>query len=282
MTAAHGLYNPKLNLINQGIEGFRNAYFNLTEPDLIAHSLMRKEGELGIGGTLLVKTGKFTGRSPKDKHIVVSETTENSVWWERNARMSTDAFNRLHRDMLHYVVGKDLYVQDLFGGADPENRIGVRVISELCWHNLFIRHLLIRPEQNQIKDFVCDFSIINLPGFFADPEKHGCRSETVIAINFDKKLILIGGTEYAGENKKAVFTLLNYILPEAGIMPMHCSANISKKDPSNSAIFFGLSGTGKTTLSSDPDRILIGDDEHGWSDKGIFNFEGGCLSLIHI
>ena len=165
MTAAHGLYNPKLNLINQGIEGFRNAYFNLTEPDLIAHSLMRKEGELGIGGTLLVKTGKFTGRSPKDKHIVVSETTENSVWWERNARMSTDAFNRLHRDMLHYVVGKDLYVQDLFGGADPENRIGVRVISELCWHNLFIRHLLIRPEQNQIKDFVCDFSIINTLSF---------------------------------------------------------------------------------------------------------------------
>ena len=278
MTAAHGLYNPKLNLINQGIDGFRNAYFNLTEPDLIAHSLMRKEGELGIGGTLLVKTGKFTGRSPKDKHIVVSEATKNSVWWERNARMSTDAFNRLHKDMLHYVDGKDLYVQDLFGGADPENRIGVRVISELCWHNLFIRHLLIRPEQNQIKDFVCDFSIINLPGFFADPEKHGCRSETVIAINFDKKLILIGGTEYAGENKKAVFTLLNYILPEAGIMPMHCSANISKKDPSNSAIFFGLSGTGKTTLSSDPDRILIGDDEHGWSDKGIFNFEGGCYA----
>jgi phosphoenolpyruvate carboxykinase (ATP) len=278
MTAFHGLFNPKLNLIDQGITGFRNAYFNLTEPDLITHSLMRKEGELGIGGTLLVETGKFTGRSPKDKHIVVTDTTESTVWWDRNARMSADSFDKLHQDMLNYVAGKDLYVQDLFGGADVKNRIGVRIISELCWHNLFIRHLLIRPKESQIKEFDCDFSIINLPGFFANPEKHGCRSETVIAINFDKKLILIGGTEYAGENKKAVFTLLNYILPEVGIMPMHCSANISKKDPNNSAIFFGLSGTGKTTLSSDPDRILIGDDEHGWSDDGIFNFEGGCYA----
>ena len=278
MTAFHGLYNPKLNLVDQGIEGFKNAYFNLTEPDLITHSLARKEGELGIGGTLLVETGKFTGRSPKDKHIVVTENTENTVWWERNAKMSKEAFKRLHNDMLDHVRDKDLFIQDLYGGADPKNRIGVRIISELCWHNLFIRHLLIRPAQHQIRDFACDFSIINLPSFFADPEKHGCRSETVIAINFDEKLILIGGTEYAGENKKAVFTLLNYILPDVGIMPMHCSANISKEKPENSAIFFGLSGTGKTTLSSDPDRILIGDDEHGWSDDGIFNFEGGCYA----
>jgi len=278
MTAFHGLFNPKLNLVDQGITGFSNAYFNLTEPDLITHSLMRKEGELGIGGTLLVETGKFTGRSPKDKHIVVSDATEDTVWWDRNAKMSAECFDKLHEDMLNYVAGKDLYVQDLFGGADVKNRIGVRIISELCWHNLFIRHLLIRPDDKQIKEFNCDFSIINLPGFFANPEKHGCRSETVIAINFDRKLILIGGTEYAGENKKAVFTLLNYILPEVGIMPMHCSANISKKDPNNSAIFFGLSGTGKTTLSSDPDRTLIGDDEHGWSEDGIFNFEGGCYA----
>ena len=193
-------FNTKLNLIDQGITGFRNAYFNLTEPDLITHSLMRKEGELGIGGTLLVETGKFTGRSPKDKHIVVTDTTESAVWWDRNARMSAESFDKLHQDMLNYVADKDLYVQDLFGGADVKNRIGVRIISELCWHNLFIRHLLIRPEESQIKEFDCDFSIINLPGFFANPEKHGCRSETVIAINFDKKLILIGGTEYAGEN----------------------------------------------------------------------------------
>ena len=198
MTAFHGLYNPKLNLVDQGIEGFKNAYFNLTEPDLITHSLSRKEGELGIGGTLLVETGKFTGRSPKDKHIVVTENTENTVWWERNAKMSKEAFKRLHNDMLDHVRDKDLFIQDLYGGADPKNRIGVRIISELCWHNLFIRHLLIRPAQHQIRDFACDFSIINLPSFFADPEKHGCRSETVIAINFDEKLILIGGTEYAG------------------------------------------------------------------------------------
>jgi phosphoenolpyruvate carboxykinase (ATP) len=252
-----------MTLTNQGIKGFKNAFYNLSEPDLVAQSLLREEGVLGIGGTLLVETGKFTGRSPKDKHIVVSDETENNVWWERNAKMSSEAFDVLHKDMLHHIQGKDLFVQDLYGGADPKYRISVRVVTEYSWHNLFIRHLLIRPSKSELETYVNDFSIINLPSFSADPAKHGCRSETVIAINFDKRLVLIGGTEYAGENKKAVFTILNYLLPAVGVMPMHCSANVSKENPEQSAIFFGLSGTGKTTLSSDPDRILIGDDEHG-------------------
>jgi phosphoenolpyruvate carboxykinase (ATP) len=192
--------------------------------------------------------------------------------------MSSEAFDELHKDMLKHIQGKDLFVQDLYGGADPKYRIGVRVITEYSWHSLFIRHLLIRPTASDLETYINDFSIINLPSFSADPTKHGCKSETVIAINFEKRLVLIGGTEYAGENKKAVFTILNYLLPEVGVMPMHCSANVSKENPKESAIFFGLSGTGKTTLSSDPDRILVGDDEHGWSDEGIFNFEGGCYA----
>ena len=278
MNTKYGTVNPNLTLNSQGITGFKNAYYNLTEPDLISQSLNRDEGELGIGGALLVETGKFTGRSPKDKHIVVSDETVNKVWWERNAKMSSEAFDKLHKDMLKHIQGKDLFIQDLYGGADPKYRIGVRVITEYSWHNLFIRHLLIRPTKSDLETYINDFSIINLPSFSANPAKHGCRSETVIAINFEKRLILIGGTEYAGENKKAVFTILNYLLPEVGVMPMHCSANISKENPKQSAIFFGLSGTGKTTLSSDPDRILVGDDEHGWSDDGIFNFEGGCYA----
>ena len=278
MSTKTGTVNPNLTLASQSITGFKNAYYNLTEPDLIAQSISRNEGELGIGGTLLVETGKFTGRSPKDKHIVVSDETLNNVWWERNAKMSSEAFDVLHMDMLDHIKEKDLFVQDLYGGADPKYRIGVRVITEYSWHNLFIRHLLIRPTETELETYISDFSIINLPSFSANPTKHGCRSETVIAINFEKRLVLIGGTEYAGENKKAVFTILNYLLPMVGVMPMHCSANVSKENPEQSAIFFGLSGTGKTTLSSDPNRILVGDDEHGWSDNGIFNFEGGCYA----
>ena len=278
MNTNYGTVNSDLTLGSQGITGFKNAYYNLTEPDLISHSIHRDEGELGIGGSLLVETGRFTGRSPKDKHIVVSEETVDKVWWDHNAKMSSEAFDILHKDMLKHIQGKDLFVQDLYGGADPRYRIGVRVITEYSWHSLFIRHLLIRPTRSSLETYSNDFSIINLPSFSANPAKHGCRSETVIAINFEKRLILIGGTEYAGENKKAVFTILNYLLPEVGVMPMHCSANISKENPKQSAIFFGLSGTGKTTLSSDPDRILVGDDEHGWSDDGIFNFEGGCYA----
>jgi len=274
----HGRVNPEFTLDKQGFAGLRAAYYNATEPDLVAHALRRDEGELGQGGTLMVNTGKFTGRSPKDKHIVVSEATEDAIWWDANARMTPEAFENLHDDMCAHMAGKDYFVQDLFAGADLRYQIGVRIVSELAWHNLFIRHLLIRPEPEQLDGFAADFTLVNCPSFFADPKRHGCRTETVIAFNFEKKLILVAGTEYAGENKKAVFTLLNYLLPEKGVMPMHCSANHAQANPVDTAIFFGLSGTGKTTLSADPKRVLIGDDEHGWSDRGTFNFEGGCYA----
>lgn len=192
--------------------------------------------------------------------------------------MAPDAFDRLHADMLEHMKGRDYFVQDLFGGADPVHRLDVRMVTELAWHGLFIRHMLRRPERAELDSFVPEWTIINCPTFKADPVRHGCRTTTVIALNFDKKLILIGNTAYAGENKKTVFTLLNYLLPEKGVMPMHCSANHAIGNPVDTAIFFGLSGTGKTTLSADPSRILIGDDEHGWSDRGTFNFEGGCYA----
>ena len=192
--------------------------------------------------------------------------------------MAPAAFQRLHADMLKHMKGRDYFVQDLFVGADAAHRLDVRVVTELAWHALFIRHMLRRPLRKELDAFKPDFTIINCPTFSADPKRHGCRSETVIALNFDKKLILIGGTAYAGENKKSVFTLLNYLLPARGVMPMHCSANHAPDNPVDTAIFFGLSGTGKTTLSADPSRVLIGDDEHGWSDRGTFNFEGGCYA----
>jgi phosphoenolpyruvate carboxykinase (ATP) len=270
--------NPNCRLEDQGITGFGNAYYNLLEPALIESAIQRGEGKLGLGGAFLVSTGVHTGRSPKDKHVVRTPSVENTIWWENNRPMTPEAFDRLHADMLAHMKGRDYFVQDLYGGADPALRLDVRVVTELAWHGLFIRHLLRRPEAAELATFVPEFTIINCPSFKADPERHGCRSETVIALNFDKKLILIGNTAYAGENKKSVFTLLNYILPEKGVMPMHCSANHAIGNPDDSAIFFGLSGTGKTTLSADPSRTLIGDDEHGWSDRGIFNFEGGCYA----
>ncbi|MDO5658124.1 MAG: phosphoenolpyruvate carboxykinase [Paracoccus sp. (in: a-proteobacteria)] len=270
--------NPNFRLEDQGIAGLGQVHYNLLEPVLIERAIARGEGKLGQGGTFLVSTGKHTGRSPKDKFVVRTASVEDSIWWENNAPMTPEAFDALHADMLAHMKGGEYFVQDLYAGADPEQRLDVRVVSELAWHNLFIRHLLRRPEASELEGFTPEFTIINCPSFKADPAKHGCRSETVIALNFDKKLILIGGTEYAGENKKSVFTLLNYILPERGVMPMHCSANHAHDDTDDVAVFFGLSGTGKTTLSADPSRTLIGDDEHGWSDKGVFNFEGGCYA----
>ncbi|MBU2956497.1 phosphoenolpyruvate carboxykinase [Paracoccus sp. 1_MG-2023] len=270
--------NPNCRLEDQGIEGLGRVYYNLLEPALMNEAVTRCEGRIGKGGTFLVTTGAHTGRSPKDKFVVRTPSVEDTIWWENNTPMTPDAFDRLHADMLAHMKGRDYFVQDLFGGADPEHRLDVRVVTELAWHGLFIRHLLRRPEAEELANFTPEFTIINCPDFTADPERHGCRSGTVIALNLDAKLILIGGTAYAGENKKSVFTLLNYLLPEKGIMPMHCSANHAPGDPDDSAIFFGLSGTGKTTLSADPSRVLIGDDEHGWSDNGIFNFEGGCYA----
>ena len=273
-----GRVNPQFQLEDQGIKGLGDVYYNLMEPALIEAALKNNEGKLGKGGAFLVTTGKFTGRSPKDKHVVKTADVADKIWWENNKAMSPEGFDALYADMLEHMKGKDYYVQDLVGGADPTHSINVRMVTELAWHNLFIRHLLRRPEREALDSFVSDFTVINCPSFSADPERHDCRSETVIAMNFEKKLILIGGTQYAGENKKSVFTLLNYLLPEKGIMPMHCSANHAIGNPVDTAIFFGLSGTGKTTLSADPSRTLIGDDEHGWSDRGTFNFEGGCYA----
>lgn len=270
--------NPTCRLEDQGITGLGQVHYNLLEPALMTQAVARGEGKLGLGGAFLVSTGAHTGRSPKDKFVVRSPLVENSIWWDNNKPMDPAAFDLLHADMLQHMKGRDYFVQDLFGGADADSRLDVRVVTELAWHGLFIRHLLRRPQADELATFTPEFTIINCPGFKADPARHGCRSETVIAMNFDKKLILIANTAYAGENKKSVFTLLNYLLPEKGIMPMHCSANHAPGNPDDSAVFFGLSGTGKTTLSADPSRVLIGDDEHGWSDTGIFNFEGGCYA----
>ena len=270
--------NPKHRLEDQGISGLGTVHYNLLEPALIEAAIVRGEGHLGLGGAFLVATGDKTGRSPKDKHVVRTPSVEDKIWWETNRPQEPEAFERLYQDMLAHMKGRDYFVQDLYAGADPAHRLDVRVISELAWHGLFCRHLLRRPAAAELADFVPEFTIINCPSFKADPERHGVRSDTVVSINFDRKLILIGNTEYAGENKKSVFTLLNYILPDRGVMPMHCSANHAHGDTGEVAVFFGLSGTGKTTLSADTSRMLIGDDEHGWSQEGVFNFEGGCYA----
>ncbi len=274
----HGRVNPAQTLETQGISELGEVHYNYREPALIEAALKRNEGTLGKGGAFLVTTGTHTGRSPKDKFVVRTPSVEDSIWWDNNAPMDAASFDVLEAEMKAHMTGGEFFVQDLFGGADPAHRLDVRVVTELAWHGLFIRHLLRRPERNELDSFAPEYTIINCPSFKADPAKHGCRSETVIAMHFDKKLILIAGTAYAGENKKSVFSLLNYLLPEKGIMPMHCSANHAPGNPADTAVFFGLSGTGKTTLSAEPGRTLIGDDEHGWSDRGSFNFEGGCYA----
>ena len=271
---------PENGLDTQGIVTPAELHWNLTTAPLVEFAVCRGEGLLAKHGPLVVKTGRHTGRSAQDKFIVRDGVTDSTVWWGKtNKPMDPDAFDRLQEDFLAALGEKEvLFVQDLYGGSQPEHRVRVRVINELAWHNLFIRTLLVRPEADELPGFIPEFTIIDLPSFRADPERHGCRSETVIAVNFSKKLILIGGTAYAGEMKKSVFGLLNFLLPAQAIMPMHCSANIGPDG--DTAIFFGLSGTGKTTLSADPNRTLIGDDEHGWSDTAVFNFEGGCYAKM--
>jgi phosphoenolpyruvate carboxykinase (ATP) len=270
--------NPNMTLEAQGFSGVAKVHYNLLEPAIIQESIKRGEGELGRGGAMLVTTGKHTGRSPMDKFVVREPSVEHTIWWENNKPMAPEDFEVLKADMLEHIKGGELFAQDLFAGADPQYRLNIRVITELAWHNLFIRHLLRRPEIAELASFVPEFTILNCPSFNADPQRHGCRTETVIAISFEQKLVLIGGTAYAGENKKSVFSIMNYLLPDQDVMPMHCSANHAPGDPADAAVFFGLSGTGKTTLSADPSRVLIGDDEHGWSDSGTFNFEGGCYA----
>jgi phosphoenolpyruvate carboxykinase (ATP) len=272
--------HPFYTLEQQGISVRTKPHWNLGTAPLIEHALHNHEGILAADGPFVVKNGKPTGRSAKDKYIVRDAETENTIWWGKtNVDMSAAHFAALKADFLAAVAEKEaLYIADLFGGSQAEHRVNVRVINELAWHNLFIRTLLVRPTATELDSFIPEYTIIDLPSFKADPARHGCRSETVIAVNFSEKLILIGGTAYAGEMKKSVFGILNYLLPAKGVMPMHCSANIGPDG--DTAVFFGLSGTGKTTLSADASRTLIGDDEHGWSDTAVFNFEGGCYAKM--
>jgi len=272
----YGKRNPAHGLDGIGLKTSGTVRYNLSEAALYEEALRRGEARLTAHGALVAYTGQHTGRSPKDKFVVRDSASEDHVWWDNNKPMKPADFDTLLADFLEHAADKDLYVQDLIGGADTAHNLPTRVVTELAWHNLFIRNLLIRPQVDALDSFVPKMTIIDLPSFKANPARHGCRTETVIAVDLTRLIVLIGGTSYAGEMKKSVFTALNYLLPAQGVMPMHCSANSDEKD--GSAVFFGLSGTGKTTLSADPKRTLIGDDEHGWGADGIFNFEGGCYA----
>ncbi len=271
-----GLRNEREGVGAIELKNLSAVNWNLTEPYLYELAIARGEAELAAGGALSAATGSHTGRSPKDKFVVRDETTEDTVWWDNTNSITSEQFELLLSDFRAHAEGKELFAQDLYGGTDSQYRIATRVYNEYAWHSLFIRNLLVRPKREELADFVADLTIIDLPGFRASPDRHGCRSETVIAMDLRRKIVLIGGTEYAGEMKKSVFTMLNFLLPPQRVMPMHCSANRGSGE--DTAVFFGLSGTGKTTLSADPKRTLIGDDEHGWGADGIFNFEGGCYA----
>ena len=250
---------------------------NLSVEKLLEAATQKNEGMITSTGSLSVKTGKYTGRSPDDRFIVFDDLTHDKVHWAKvNKQIPTETFEKLSQKMKKFVDGKELYIFDGFVGADPENRLPIRVINDHAWQSLFVHQLLIRPSATELESHEPEFTIICINDFEAIPEVDGTSSNAFILINLSKKLVLIGTTNYAGEIKKAIFSVMNFILPSKGVFPMHCSANIGKDG--DTSLFFGLSGTGKTSLSADPQRMLIGDDEHGWSDKGIFNFEGGCYA----
>ncbi|MEW5974764.1 MAG: phosphoenolpyruvate carboxykinase [Acidobacteriota bacterium] len=266
-------------LENHGIRDVNTVHWNLSTPMLYEDAIRRWEGRLAHLGPLAVRTGQHTGRSPNDKFIVQEPSSADRIWWGKvNRPMDPACFENLHHRLLAYLRGRDLFVQDCFAGADPEFRLPVRVITETAWHSLFARNMFIQPESNDLVKHVPDFTVIDVPSFHAIPEEDHTRSEVFVIIHFGKRVVLIGGTQYAGEIKKSIFTVLNYLLPQRRVLSMHCSANIGAHD--DVAIFFGLSGTGKTTLSADSSRTLIGDDEHGWNDRGVFNFEGGCYAKV--
>ncbi len=266
-------------LAGTGIRLVHALHANLTAPALVGHSLRKNEGRLSADGALIVRTGIHTGRSVADKFVVDEPSTTADVWWGKvNQKLPEAKFALLKARVQAYLQGQELFTQDLYAGADPANRIRVRLVTTGAWHALFARNMFIRPPAAELAGFKPDYVILHAPHFEADPAIDGVKSSTAIALSFAEKLIVIAGTEYAGEIKKSIFTVMNWILPAAGVLPMHCSANIGAEE--DSALFFGLSGTGKTTLSSDPDRRLIGDDEHGWSSTGVFNFEGGCYAKV--
>ncbi|TME19683.1 MAG: phosphoenolpyruvate carboxykinase (ATP) [Chloroflexi bacterium] len=252
------------------------AWMDLSPAELYEHAIRNGEAQIAAPGSLVAETGQHTGRSPKDKFFVGEGKLLDDAWWAGNQRISPSGFSGLLDKMVDFCVANEVYVQNLYACADPQYRLKVQVITEYAWHSLFAQNLFIRPPQQERADFKPDFTVMALPSVRADPKADGTRSETFVLLSFAKRMVIIGGTRYAGEIKKSIFTVLNYLMPEAGVMPMHCSANYGERG--NSALFFGLSGTGKTTLSSDPTRTLIGDDEHGWGDDGIFNFEGGCYA----
>ncbi len=273
------LYRDAVPLAGTGVQAAAMLHANLTAPALVAHSLRKNEGRLSADGALIVRTGVHTGRSVADKFVVDEPETSADVWWGKvNQRLPRAKFDVLKGRVQAYLQGRELFTQDLYAGADPENRIRVRLVTTGAWHALFARNMFIRPSPEELPGFVPDYVILHAPDFEADPALDGVRSSTAIALSFAEKIIVIAGTEYAGEIKKSIFTVMNWILPARGVLPMHCSANIGPSE--DSALFFGLSGTGKTTLSSDPTRRLIGDDEHGWGPHGVFNFEGGCYAKV--
>lgn len=272
----------KYGLDQQGLRNLNMVYWNLTTPALVERVISRREGVLAHEGAVVVRTGNHTGRSPNDKFIVCCQEDHENIWWGKvNREFDPASFERLYTRMRSYFQGRDVFVQDTTAVAHPQHRLPIRVITENAWHSLFARNLFIRLSPAEIPEHVPEFTVLHAPGFHADPEEDGTNSEVFIILNLERRIILIGGTAYAGEIKKSIFTTLNYLLPLRGVLSMHCSANVGEKG--DVALFFGLSGTGKTTLSSDPERALIGDDEHGWGDDGVFNFEGGCYAkTIHL
>jgi phosphoenolpyruvate carboxykinase (ATP) len=270
---------PTSSLATHGLRHTGAAHWNLVPAALYQEAVRRGEGTVAQGGPLVVITTPHTGRSPNDKFVVREPASEATVWWGTvNQPFEPARFDRLHQDMLRWLETRDLFIKDLYAGTDPAYRLSVRFITPAAWAALFVNNMFVRPDAAGLASFTPGFTVLHAPGFEADPAVHGTRTGTCIIISFSERLILIGGTKYAGEMKKSIFTIMNYLLPERGVLPMHCSANVGRDG--DSAIFFGLSGTGKTTLSADPERGLIGDDEHGWSDQGVFNFEGGCYAKV--
>jgi phosphoenolpyruvate carboxykinase (ATP) len=276
------LLKSDYGLENHGFLNLGQVYWNLPPAVLYEESLFRGEGWMVDAGPLLVHTGKHTARSASDKFIVREPESEAHVWWgSYNRPFAPEKFENVYNRLLAYFQGRDVFVQDVYAGADPNYRLRVRIITETAWHSLFARNMFIPPtSREEYQCFIPEFTLIAAPGFKAFPPMDATRSETFILIHFGQHLGLIGNTAYAGEIKKTIFTVLNYLLPLQGVLPMHCSANVAPDDPNDVAIFFGLSGTGKTTLSADPSRRLIGDDEHGWSEAGVFNFENGCYAKV--
>jgi phosphoenolpyruvate carboxykinase (ATP) len=269
-----------VGLTKQGLSPKGEIHWNLIAPELMMAAARRKEGEFAAMGPFVAVTRPHTGRSPNDKFVVKEPSSENDVDWGKvNQPYPVEKYNTLIADVREYLNGREeLFVEDLYCGADPAYRLSVRYVSPNAWHMAFVRNMFIRPEASELPTFDPNFTVLHAPEFQADPERHGTRSGTFIVLNIAERTILIGGTRYAGELKKSMFTVMNYLLPKQGVLSMHCSANIGPKG--DSALFFGLSGTGKTTLSADPQRSLIGDDEHGWSKDGVFNFEGGCYAKV--